>query len=141
MPFSISLSLLFCLTVCVCLVLVLYLQQPTDLLLKRFSYFNFFSFSLSFLLANIFFYHFFFCFVLNTFRNLSHDNIITTEFIDYHMLDSVVYSIGAKTGMYNTWDHGESLGVMMNANGKISFQLCFILTPLSAVAIIKSVYM
>ncbi|KAK3778767.1 hypothetical protein RRG08_013037 [Elysia crispata] len=45
------------------------------------------------------------------------NDVATKEFIDYHMLDSVVYSIGAKTGMYNTWDHGESLGVMMNANG------------------------
>ncbi|GFR66533.1 transforming growth factor-beta-induced protein ig-h3 [Elysia marginata] len=49
--------------------------------------------------------------------NLDGNDVATKEFIDYHMLDSVLYSIGAKSGMYNTWDHGESLGVVMNANG------------------------
>ncbi|GFO09341.1 transforming growth factor-beta-induced protein ig-h3 [Plakobranchus ocellatus] len=49
--------------------------------------------------------------------NLDGNSVAVKEFIDYHVLDTVVYSVGAKTGMYDTWNHGERLGVTMMANG------------------------
>ncbi|XP_012944900.1 transforming growth factor-beta-induced protein ig-h3 [Aplysia californica] len=55
------------------------------------------------------------------------------EFLLYHLLESVVYSAGARPGIYTTKDKGEKLTVTMMANGTVMInQAHVVLGDLSA---------
>lgn len=55
-----------------------------------------------------------------TAKGMDINNVVARkEFLLYHLLESVVYSAGAKPGIYSTMDKGEKLTVSVNTNGTV----------------------